>query len=199
MIDEGKVNDDEGPAFKKLADIRLGSSIDESTYLWKGPSANNFIVPEAPPTIRYIRDFITPEEEELFLTEVYAAPKPKWQQLLNRRLQNWGGIVGKKALISDDNIPKWLNFAIDKLMSLPDAFPASNRPNHVLINEYQPGQGIMVSRHTRMDLRSIHWFRPSRWAAISFSITTVPYVRRTPFLKNCVMWGRCFLNVAVLF
>ncbi|KHN71489.1 Alpha-ketoglutarate-dependent dioxygenase alkB -like protein 6 [Toxocara canis] len=99
---------------------------------------------QAPPTIRYIRNFITVEEEELFLSEIYAAPKPKWQQLLNRRLQNWGGIVGKKALISDDNMPKWLNFVIDKLMSLPDAFPAENRPNHVLINEYQPGQGIMV-------------------------------------------------------
>uniref|UniRef100_A0A915BLG5 Fe2OG dioxygenase domain-containing protein n=1 Tax=Parascaris univalens TaxID=6257 RepID=A0A915BLG5_PARUN len=144
MIDEGKVKDDEGPASRKLVNIPLGSSIDEATYLWKGPSANDFIVPEAPPTIRYIRDFITPEEEELFLAEVYAAPKPKWQQLLNRRLQNWGGIVGKKALISDDNIPHWLNFAINKLMSLPDSFPASNRPNHVLINEYQPGQGIMA-------------------------------------------------------
>uniref|UniRef100_A0A183V742 Fe2OG dioxygenase domain-containing protein n=1 Tax=Toxocara canis TaxID=6265 RepID=A0A183V742_TOXCA len=39
---------------------------------------------------------------------------------------------------------QWLNFVIDKLMSLPDAFPAENRPNHVLINEYQPGQGIMA-------------------------------------------------------
>lgn len=25
-----------------------------------------------------------------------------------------------------------------------EAFPASNRPNHVLINEYQPGEGIMA-------------------------------------------------------
>lgn len=117
---------------------------DSTTYLWSGPSANEFIVESAPPTIRYIRNFITPEEEELFVSEIYAAPKPKWQQLLNRRLQNWGGVVGKKALIPDGDIPKWLDFAISKLMSLPDTFPKQNRPNHALINEYKAGQGIMA-------------------------------------------------------
>uniref|UniRef100_A0A0N4UEQ8 Fe2OG dioxygenase domain-containing protein n=1 Tax=Dracunculus medinensis TaxID=318479 RepID=A0A0N4UEQ8_DRAME len=85
---------------------------------------------QAPPTIRYIPNFITIEEEQLFLSEIYAAPKPKWQQLSHRRLQNWGGV--------------WISFAIDKLMSLADTFQPENRPNHILINEYQPGQGIMA-------------------------------------------------------
>ncbi|VDK28875.1 unnamed protein product [Gongylonema pulchrum] len=99
---------------------------------------------QAPPTVRYIPNFITGEEEESLLTQIYGAPKPKWQNLLNRRLQNWGGIVGKKALVPDGNIPQWLTYVIDKLMSLGDSFPPENRPNHVLVNEYIPGQGIMA-------------------------------------------------------
>lgn len=31
-------------------------------------------------------------------------------------------------------------------MSLADTFQPENRPNHILINEYQPGQGIMVRK-----------------------------------------------------
>ncbi|VDK50481.1 unnamed protein product [Anisakis simplex] len=139
-MDEAEENGKERSSKDDTSKVSLTS---QSTYLWNGPSANQFIVSKAPPTIRYIQNFITPEEEQLFLSEIYSAPKPKWQQLLNRRLQNWGGIVGRKSLIPDDNIPEWLNFLINKLMSLPDAFPSEHRPNHVLINEYQPGQGIM--------------------------------------------------------
>lgn len=42
------------------------------------------------PALYYIPDFITEDEEKFLLQQVYAAPKPKWTQLSNRRLQNWG-------------------------------------------------------------------------------------------------------------
>lgn len=45
---------------------------------------------QAPPTIYYIPEYVTKEEEEALLRNVYSAPKPKWTQLSNRRLQNWG-------------------------------------------------------------------------------------------------------------
>jgi alkylated DNA repair protein alkB family protein 6 len=107
-------------------------------------NADDFIVKNAPPTIRYIPNFIDAEMEEYLLFQVENAPKPKWEFLKNRRLQNWGGIVGKKSLISDNSMPQWLNMMIDKIMDLENGFPQSNRPNHVLINEYLPGQGIMA-------------------------------------------------------
>jgi alkylated DNA repair protein alkB family protein 6 len=107
-------------------------------------NADDFIVKNAPPTIRYIPNFIDTEMEEYLLFQVENAPKPKWEMLKNRRLQNWGGIVGKKSLISDSNMPQWLTLMIDKIMDLENGFPQENRPNHVLINEYLPGQGIMA-------------------------------------------------------
>ncbi|XP_067000722.1 alpha-ketoglutarate-dependent dioxygenase alkB homolog 6 isoform X2 [Anabrus simplex] len=56
---------------------------------------------EAPPTVYYVPDFITSEEEDKIISNVYAAPKPKWTQLSNRRLQNWGGIPHVKGMITE--------------------------------------------------------------------------------------------------
>jgi len=106
-------------------------------------SMERYVVKSAPPRIRYIPDFISPEDEAFLLEQVIEAPKPKWQQLSNRRVQNWGGIIGRKGLIQHDDIPLWLQMCIDKVATVPHAFPLENRPNHVLINEYLPGQGIM--------------------------------------------------------
>lgn len=39
------------------------------------------------------------------LARVYAAPRPKWETLKNRRLQSWGGLVGKFGLVSDGPLP----------------------------------------------------------------------------------------------
>merc|ERR1712226_427142 len=63
-------------------------------------SLEDCLVEECPSTVYYIRNFITEEQEQELVRNINGAPKPKWVQLSNRRLQNWGGIphakVGKK-------------------------------------------------------------------------------------------------------
>uniref|UniRef100_A0A183CF27 Fe2OG dioxygenase domain-containing protein n=1 Tax=Globodera pallida TaxID=36090 RepID=A0A183CF27_GLOPA len=104
--------------------------------------------------IHYVPDFVTVEEERQLMERVYGVPKPKWRTLARRRLQNWGGTLagsaetGKQFLLQDEQLPEWLEHCIDKIMALDSGspltnFPAENRPNHVLVNEYLPGQGIM--------------------------------------------------------
>ncbi|EEB15536.1 conserved hypothetical protein [Pediculus humanus corporis] len=89
----------------------------------------------------YVPDFITEEEEENILNNVYSSPKPKWTNLSNRRLQNWGGIPHLKGMIPED-IPAWLDKVLSKIKET-NAFPKEKQPNHVLVNEYLPNQGIM--------------------------------------------------------
>ncbi|CAG9765291.1 unnamed protein product [Ceutorhynchus assimilis] len=101
---------------------------------------SNFLVPNIPPTIYYIPNFITAEEEGLILKNVYSVPKPKWTCLSNRRLQDYGGVPHEKGMIPE-KIPLWLQQYVDKISSL-NIFE-DKKPNHVLVNEYLPGQGIM--------------------------------------------------------
>merc|ERR1711971_979191 len=88
------------------------------------------------------QNVVTEQEEENTLRNIHKAPKPKWTNLLNRRLQNWGGLPKPKGMIAE-HIPNWLQTHIDKVHQL-GIFGDENttKPNHVLINEYEPGQGI---------------------------------------------------------
>ncbi|GFO41767.1 alpha-ketoglutarate-dependent dioxygenase alkb homolog 6 [Plakobranchus ocellatus] len=95
---------------------------------------------DSPRTIYYIPDFISEEEEKYLLSKVYAAPKPKWTQLAHRRLQNWGGLPHPKGMVAE-TLPEWLQRYTEKLSQL-NLFEG-RAPNHVLVNEYLPGQGIM--------------------------------------------------------
>ncbi|KAI9646223.1 hypothetical protein NHQ30_005663 [Ciborinia camelliae] len=101
----------------------------------------------------YISDFITEEEERILLQKIATAPKPRWKQLTHRRLQTWPSDLTKNTLL-DAPLPAWLTSpVISRLLSLPISredqgrhiFSDSphGRPNHVLINEYLPNQGIM--------------------------------------------------------
>ncbi|XP_023706518.1 alpha-ketoglutarate-dependent dioxygenase alkB homolog 6 [Cryptotermes secundus] len=98
------------------------------------------LVVKAPPTVYYIPDFITVEEEASVIAHVNSAPKPKWTQLSHRRLQNWGGIPHPKGMVAE-KLPEWLLVFTQKIGKL-DLF-GGKQPNHVLVNEYQPGEGIM--------------------------------------------------------
>ncbi|XP_027687001.1 alpha-ketoglutarate-dependent dioxygenase alkB homolog 6 isoform X2 [Chelonia mydas] len=99
-----------------------------------------FLLEQVPPTVYYIPNFISESEEAYLLHQVYAAPKPKWTQLSGRKLQNWGGLPHPKGMVLE-KLPAWLQSYAEKISSL-GAF-GGKLANHVLVNEYLPGQGIM--------------------------------------------------------
>ncbi|XP_036040100.1 alpha-ketoglutarate-dependent dioxygenase alkB homolog 6 isoform X2 [Onychomys torridus] len=104
------------------------------------PALEPFRVEQAPPLIYYVPDFISKEEEEYLLRQVFNAPKPKWTQLSGRKLQNWGGLPHPRGMVPE-RLPPWLQRYVDKVsdLSLFGGLPA----NHVLVNQYLPGEGIM--------------------------------------------------------
>lgn len=103
---------------------------------------SSFKLPKAPESVYYIPEFVTEEEEEYLIKRVNEAPIPKWTQLSNRRLQNWGGDPHPKGMITE-RIPDWLKMYVNRVSDVPQLFPVGKDPNHVLVNEYLPGQGIM--------------------------------------------------------
>ncbi|KAJ3071943.1 Alpha-ketoglutarate-dependent dioxygenase alkB 6 [Podochytrium sp. JEL0797] len=107
-------------------------------------------VTPVPPTFTYIPDFITIEEEQRLLAKVASAPLPKWTSLKNRRLQNWGStpIAAKGNTALKERMPDWLESLAARICTEnPMAFRFGEAqqlvPNHCLVNEYNPGQGIM--------------------------------------------------------
>lgn len=101
---------------------------------------DSYRIEKCPNSAFYIPNFITEEEEKNLLQNVYDSPKSRWTHLKNRRLQNWGGIPDPKGMIQE-KIPDWLNDQCTRIGNL--GLFDSKMPNHVLINEYLSGQGIM--------------------------------------------------------
>ncbi|XP_047383578.1 alpha-ketoglutarate-dependent dioxygenase alkB homolog 6 isoform X3 [Sciurus carolinensis] len=106
------------------------------------PALESFRVEQAPPVIYYVPDFISKEEEEYLLRQVFNAPKPKWTQLSGRKLQNWGGLPHPRGMVPE-RLPPWLQRYVDKVSDL--SLFGGLAANHVLVNQYLPGEGIMVS------------------------------------------------------
>ncbi|PWY73932.1 hypothetical protein BO83DRAFT_437004 [Aspergillus eucalypticola CBS 122712] len=94
----------------------------------------------------YIADFISEDEEEFLLRKITTAPLPRWTHLAHRRLQSWPSALTKSNALISSPLPSWLVSPIitprfDSLGLFADA--PHRAPNHVLVNEYRPGQGIM--------------------------------------------------------
>ncbi|KAH6766544.1 oxidoreductase [Perilla frutescens var. hirtella] len=102
-------------------------------------SSSKYVVGSVP-TVLYIPEYVSAAEEEQLLKNIYQAPLSKWKSLKNRRLQNWGGVVHEKGLLAQD-LPSWLKKVTNRIYEESRLFPSAI--NHVLINEYLPGQGIM--------------------------------------------------------
>ncbi|RMY43091.1 hypothetical protein D0863_16334 [Hortaea werneckii] len=102
----------------------------------------HYRIPDAPPSLYYIPNFITPEEEEHILESI---PPNKWISLSHRRLQAIPSRLSNTNTLLASPLPNWLAHPITDRFKDFKIFSDSPHggANHCLINEYLPGQGIM--------------------------------------------------------
>ncbi|KAI9824150.1 MAG: hypothetical protein M1819_000913, partial [Sarea resinae] len=77
---------------------------------------------------------------------INTAPLPRWTHLTHRRLQTWPSQLTASNVLLSAPLPSWLvDPVIPRFESSLAVFARSPHagPNHVLVNEYRPGQGIM--------------------------------------------------------
>ncbi len=95
----------------------------------------------SPSGLQYIRDYITEDQQDWLLTQI---DKHEWLNDLKRRVQHYGFKYDYKARkVNRDmhigELPEWLKRLSEKLHKdehMPEV------ADQVIVNEYQPGQGI---------------------------------------------------------
>ncbi|KAL8690081.1 MAG: hypothetical protein Q9218_004395 [Villophora microphyllina] len=116
------------------------------------PNFLSALISSAPPSTYYIPNFLTAAEQDFLLQKSNSAPIPQWRHLTHRRLQAHPSPLSPSNTLLSAPLPQWLQEPIiPRLISIPldeqsknNLFSASphGAPNHCLINEYTPGQGI---------------------------------------------------------
>ncbi|KAA8492610.1 Alpha-ketoglutarate-dependent dioxygenase alkB-like 6 [Porphyridium purpureum] len=87
------------------------------------------------------------EQQEVALVDQLDARR--WKEISGRRVQTYGGLPHEKGMV-EVPLPDFLQRVCSVLTSAEiegergrlNIFDANSPPNHVLVNEYQPGQGI---------------------------------------------------------
>ncbi|KAF2503206.1 hypothetical protein BU16DRAFT_449042 [Lophium mytilinum] len=102
-----------------------------------------FRIPSLPPSFYYIPSFISPEEEASLLSKI---PPNRWTNLTHRRLQAIPSTLTKSNTLLAAPLPSYLLDPIVTRFATLGIFANTphKAPNHVLINEYKPGEGIMA-------------------------------------------------------
>ncbi|HCM83634.1 MAG TPA: alpha-ketoglutarate-dependent dioxygenase AlkB [Rhodospirillaceae bacterium] len=91
--------------------------------------------------LKYIPDYISAEQHDALITQIDAQ---LWNNELKRRVQHYGYRYDYKARMVHDTsylgpLPDWLASFARRLYA-DGIFP--NFPDQVIVNEYEPGQGI---------------------------------------------------------
>ncbi len=93
--------------------------------------------------VRIINDFLTAPSATA-INEACADMLGSFVQLRGRKCLPLGGRVTSEGLAEAANIPFWLERIMDQLHSTILKDIGLPRPNHALINVYEPGEGIMA-------------------------------------------------------
>uniref|UniRef100_A0A7S4PFJ8 Alpha-ketoglutarate-dependent dioxygenase AlkB-like domain-containing protein n=1 Tax=Paramoeba aestuarina TaxID=180227 RepID=A0A7S4PFJ8_9EUKA len=91
----------------------------------------------------YCHNFVSEEEEQNLMASIYHEYYASaWVTLKRRRLQQWGGSPSLESFVPDP-LPDYTEGLVQRICEIEE-IPIKSI-NHILINEYLPGQGI--SRH----------------------------------------------------
>ena len=105
-----------------------------------------FLVEGLPPSCYYVPGFITPSEEQQIVNDIRKLPDSRWTVLAHRRLLSLPSSLTGTAhdTLLAAPLPAYLDSIVARLKKA-NCFENSphKAPNHVLINEYKPGEGIM--------------------------------------------------------
>ena len=97
-------------------------------------------LPTLPNSACYLPEFVSDADEATVLQHILGAPPERWAPGRGRRTQNWGGRPGELQI--SEALPEWLRQLVEAL-SRSGAWPSDEPPpNHVIINEYEPGAGL---------------------------------------------------------
>lgn len=153
-----------------------------------------------PTGVHYLPDFVSAADEGKLLQHILSeANASRWSPGTNgRRSQNYGGKPGQPEIT--EALPSWLQQLTEALMS-SGAWPLSDDgvcapPNHVIINEYDPGAGL--TPHTDGPLYAARVATLSLWSDVVMELH-----RPEPQAVRCeaptrlarLLLRRCSLNV----
>lgn len=97
-----------------------------------------------PHGIFYLPGYVSRELEEEVIEIAHTMPAKQWVTLRGRRLQCFGGKPTEDvASFKPQVLPPWVKQLCQSL-TLAGVFGMEETPDQVLLNEYQPGQGIMA-------------------------------------------------------
>ncbi|KAK9907716.1 hypothetical protein WJX75_008717 [Coccomyxa subellipsoidea] len=95
------------------------------------------------PELFYIPEYVSKDDEER-LCQAIRGSKAPWIKVSGRRLRNYGGSVHEKlGVLLQTPIPSWLQPLLKRLAADTEAFGPGQGANHVLLNAYSLGEGIM--------------------------------------------------------
>lgn len=122
------------------ADNNLESRLKEFEVEWFGEKPDN-ASGEAIKGLKLIEDFIPQDFQEELIDKI---DEGKWLNELKRRVQHFGYKYDYRARMINNSmkvndLPEWVSPVVDRMLDEQILIVA---PDQMIINEYQPGQGI---------------------------------------------------------
>lgn len=88
--------------------------------------------------VSYTANFLSVSEQTALDEALSSRP---WKKLRDRTVQNWGGLPHVRGMVPVA-LPPFLSTLATRLATI-GIFAQDAPPNHVLVNRYSPGQGIL--------------------------------------------------------